>query len=74
MTQEKKITKAGKRRLKVIGKTFPREYQRYVIFPEIKLSGKWLKDMGFDSGKHVIVSHMKNKIIITLQKENECEV
>jgi toxic protein SymE len=74
MAQEKKITKTGKRRLKVVAKTFPREYHRYVIFPEIKLSGKWLKDMGFVSGKHVIVSHRKNKIIITLQKEDEDEV
>ena len=33
------ITKAGKRRLKVIGKTFPREYHRYVIFPKSSCAG-----------------------------------
>jgi hypothetical protein len=37
MKQEKKT---GERRLKVNSKMFPRDYNRYVIFPEIKLSGK----------------------------------
>ncbi len=71
MAQEKKITKAGKRRLKIVEKAFPRAYNRHAHFPEIKLSGRWLKDMGFDSGKHVIVSHKKNKITITLSREND---
>ncbi|MFC5046033.1 SymE family type I addiction module toxin [Aquimarina hainanensis] len=71
MTQKKKITKKGERRLKVISKAFRRDYNRYVTFPEIKLSGKWLKEIGFNCGQFVIVSHKKNKITITLQKENE---
>ena len=71
MTQEKKISKNGERRLKVISKAFPRDYQRYVRFPEIRLSGKWLRDTGFDSGQFVIVSHKKNEITITLQEESE---
>lgn len=71
MKQEKKVSKNGERRLKVISKAFPRDYHRYVTFPEIRLSGKWLKEMGFDCGKFVIVHHNKNKITITLQKENE---
>ncbi|MDO5970582.1 SymE family type I addiction module toxin [Flavivirga aquimarina] len=71
MAQEKKITKKGERQLKVISKVFPREYNRRVTFPEIRLSGKWLKDLGFNCGRFVIVSHRKNKITITLQRENE---
>ena len=71
MAQEKKITKNGERRLKVISKAFPRDYNRYVRFPEIRLSGKWLKEMGFDCGQFVIVHHKRNKITITLQNETE---
>ena len=71
MEQEKKITKNGERRLKVISKVFPRDYHRYVTFPEIRLSGKWLKETGFDCGQFVIVRHRKNKITITLQKGGE---
>ena len=71
MAQEKKITKNRERQLKVISKVFPREYNRYVTFPEIRLSGKWLKDLGFNCGQFVIVSHRKTKITITLQRENE---
>jgi len=74
MMQKKKITKNRNRRLKVISKVFPRDYNKYVIFPEIRLSGKWLKDLGFNCGQFVIVSHSKNKITITLQKENENEI
>ena len=66
MKQEKKT---GKRRLKVSSKMFPRDSNRYVIFPEIKLSGKWLGELGFDCGQYVIISHKENKIIITPQKE-----
>ncbi len=73
MAQEKKNTKNEERRLKVISKAFPRDYHRYVTFPEIRLSGKWLREMGFDCGQYVIVRHRKNKITITLQKENEKE-
>ncbi len=71
MAQKKKITKSGERQLKVISKIFPREYNRRVIFPEIRLGGKWLKDLGFNCGQFVIVSYRKNKITITLQRENE---
>ncbi len=73
MEKENNFKKNGKRQLKVVSKVFPREYNRYVIFPEIKLSGKWLKDLGFNCGRFVTVSHRKNKITITLQKEKENE-
>ncbi|MFH6957160.1 SymE family type I addiction module toxin [Flavobacterium aquidurense] len=38
---------------------------RYVIFPEIRLCGKWLKDIGFEYGQSITVIHEKNRIIIT---------
>jgi len=66
MKQEKKT---GKRRLKVTSKIYPRHYNRYIIFPEIRLSGKWLGELGFDCGQYVTISHEENKIIITPQKE-----
>lgn len=62
MKQEKKT---GKRRLKVNSKMFPRDYNRYVIFPEIRLSGKWLGELGFDCGEYVTIHHEENKIVIT---------
>jgi len=54
-----------RRRLKVYPKYFQRTY-RSVIFPEIRLSGKWLKDIGFNCGQSVIVQQEQNKITITI--------
>ncbi|WP_367118605.1 SymE family type I addiction module toxin [uncultured Chryseobacterium sp.] len=65
MKQEKKIKKFRERQLKVHQRYISRSYHRYVIFPEIRLCGKWLQDMGFNCGESVIVCHKKNKIIIT---------
>ncbi|MDQ3111969.1 MAG: SymE family type I addiction module toxin [Bacteroidota bacterium] len=58
----------GKRRLKIYQKFFSRTY-KFVLFPEIRLCGKWLQETGFKTGKIVIVQHVKNKIIITLEEE-----
>lgn len=66
MGQEKKFRQAGKRQLKVYAKSFPRDLNKYVSFPEIRLSGKWLLDTGFFSGQSVTIRHSKNKIIITI--------
>lgn len=46
-------------------------YHWYVVFPEIRLCGKWLQGMGFDCGQSVMVRHEKNKIIITADSETE---
>lgn len=68
-----KINRSGKqlkkRRLKIQPKYMARSYHRYVIFPEIRLCGKWLQEIGFNCGNFVTVEHQRNKIIITTQKE-----
>ena len=69
MRQEKKSQQAGQRRVKVCGKSFPRDFNRYVSFPEIRLSGKWLLDTGFSCGQTVTVKHSRNKIIITIDND-----
>ena len=52
--------------LKVQNKLFARKKFRYVFFPEICLTGKWLQDCGFQIGQHVEVVTENNKIIISL--------
>lgn len=68
------VNKSLKRRLKVNTRAFPRQYHRYVMFPEIRLSGKWLKDIGFESGKFVLVSHENNEIRIVLESEESINI
>ena len=66
-----KIDPKGIRQLKVFEKFFYRAYLG-VIFPEIRLCGKWLHDSGFSCGKVVTVTHENNKITITID-ENPIE-
>lgn len=61
----------GKRQLKIHRKSFARSTRKCVVFPEIRLCGKWLKDIGFECGGFVTVRHEKNIIIITVNKEIE---
>lgn len=65
MEKGKIFQQAGKRQLKVHRKYSYRSSKGFVLFPEIRLSGKWLKEMGFDCGKSVTVQHEKNRIILT---------
>lgn len=60
-----------KRRLKIQPKYFARAYMRYVAFPEIRLCGKWLQNIGFNSGDFVTIEQRQNKIIITANKKIE---
>ena len=73
MEQEENFQQSGQRHLKVYQKYIPRSYYGHVIFPEIRLCGKWLRDMGFDCGQNVTVRHEKNKIIITVDNETETD-
>ncbi|MEN2398974.1 SymE family type I addiction module toxin [Flavobacterium sp. MC2016-06] len=57
------------RRLKIQPKHIARSYNRYVVFPEIRLCGKWLQDIGFNQGNFVTIEHQENKIIITANNE-----
>lgn len=65
---QKKNILEGQRKLKVQPKYFSRAYSN-VIFPEIRLAGKWLQDIGFVCGKKVVINHEKNKIVITVPDE-----
>jgi len=62
---------SNKRHLKVYRKFVPRSYRKHAIFPEIRLCGKWLREIGFDCEKNITVQHMKNKIIITLDNTDK---
>jgi len=65
------MKQSAKRRLKIQPKHIPRSYSRYVIFPEIRLCGKWLQNIGFNYGNFVTIEHQQNKIIITANNEIE---
>ena len=67
----KSVQLNGKRQLKVYYKAFARSYSRIVLLPEIRLCGKWLRDIDFDSGKKVTVEHSENKIIITVDSDTK---
>jgi toxic protein SymE len=59
----------GKRKLKIQASTRYREFRQAVLFPEIRLCGKWLKNAGFSCGQTVTVTHERNRIVIELQPE-----
>lgn len=65
------MKQSAKRRLKIQPKHITRSYNRYVIFPEIRLCGKWLQKIGFNHGNFVTIEHHQNKIIITANTEIE---
>jgi len=37
--------------------------------PEIRIEGKWLKQLGFEEGNEVLIEQKKKKLIITVKKE-----
>lgn len=59
-----KSKKKQTRHLKVYPKYFQRSYES-VIFPEIRLCGKWVQESGFSCGQPVTVQYEPNRIIIT---------
>lgn len=52
------------RKIKIQPKYFPRAWKD-VIFPEIRLAGKWLQDAGFSCGQFVTITQQGNSITIT---------
>ena len=54
----------NKRQLKIYKKSIQRG-KGYIPFPEIRLTGKWLQNEGFNCGQKIKVFHQKNRIIIT---------
>ena len=43
------------------------EYKEQI--PRIVLQGKWLKELGFEVGEHVIVSPSREKIVVSKNKQ-----
>jgi toxic protein SymE len=66
MTHEEKISISGEKQLKICEKYYSRENFRAVFFPEIRLAGKWLEDLGFECGEQVTVKYSEKKLEITL--------
>ena len=59
------------RKLKIYQKFRIRTWDHTTV-PEIRLEGKWLKELGFEIGKEIEVRQQKNKLTITLtDKKNE---
>lgn len=56
----------NQRRLKVYKSLRPTVSNRYVSEPEIRLRGKWLKELGFVPGQNISVKHENNCLTITL--------
>jgi len=40
-----------------------------LCYPQLRLSGRWLEQSGFESGQQVIVTCRKNELVITLAEE-----
>lgn len=59
------------RKLKIYQKHQPRDWSRYVAVPEIRLEGKWLRELGFEIGKEIEIKQQKNKLTITLTDKKE---
>lgn len=58
------------RKLKINRLVQFRARNRAVQVPEIRLSGKWLLDKGFEQGKNVTVTVQNKKLIITLDEKS----
>lgn len=59
--------KKGFRKLKIHSKSQSR-INGYINIPEIRLEGKWLKELGFNEGKEINVHQESKKLIITLNE------
>ena len=56
--------KKQERKLKVGYKFQNRAFHQMVMMPEIKLTGKWLKECGFNEGQRVNVIVKNKKLVI----------
>ncbi|MGR3857550.1 SymE family type I addiction module toxin [Chryseobacterium indologenes] len=52
------------RNLTVFLKSFSRAYGRIVYFPEIRITGKWVQQCGFQAGDKILVTVSRNQIIL----------
>lgn len=63
---ENNITKSddlGVKVLKIYTKYFKR-FGYYILLPEIRLSGKWLQNLGFLTGQKISITQEQNRILI----------
>ncbi|WP_246175175.1 SymE family type I addiction module toxin [Tenacibaculum aiptasiae] len=60
--------------MKVYYKFRNRRWRRNYIVPEIRLSGKWLTEFGFEISKEISVEQEKNKLTITLIEDKENDI
>lgn len=65
------MTMANPRKLKIHSKHQARAYGATTTIPEIRLEGKWLDKLGFKQGQMVIIDQEKNKLTITVDKEQK---
>lgn len=65
-TTEHLTTDTHVRQLTICNKHFARQgcYPGHVAFPIIKLCGKWLLDMGFESGQVITIECRHRQLII----------
>ena len=74
MQTNKRVKKSEVRRpavrsIKIQPKYRVDQWRDAKVAPEIKLCGIWLEQLGFECGKRVTVTTMKQLLIITLQPE-----
>jgi hypothetical protein len=74
MQTKKGVKKSGVprpavRSLKIQPKYRVDQWRDARVAPEIKLCGTWLEQLGFHCGKRVIVTTMKEVLVITLQPD-----
>ena len=65
MENKSKDNKVKQRKLKVYSKHHRRNNSPDIIFPEIRLSGKYLIEYGFQQGETIIIICEENKITIS---------
>lgn len=53
------------RKLKIGSKFQERDFRQTVIVPEIRLCGKWLKELNFHEGMEVKIKVQNKKLVIT---------
>jgi toxic protein SymE len=58
------------KKIKIQPKHRKRTYDEIWI-PEIKMEGKWLRELGFEIGDQIEIKQQKNKLTITLIDKKE---
>ena len=62
------MTMTNSRRLKIHTR-YQKSTYKMITVPEIRLTGKWLDKLGFKKGQIVNIEQKKNKLTITIDKD-----